>query len=165
MAPNIHNNRKLPPFCIQAFPLFLHEIFLQVNTLNSVHFIWPKIHTQSKTELESEFMNVDLSLQQNLVLSHWESDATVEGTQRNLLLQQEVPQWAYLSYTSISVIRGTPRATIALCTCMVLACSLHAFSSNWRTRNAETFTANHGYEQHSWSSRSHLPVHFSTGGR
>lgn len=70
--------------------------------------------------------------------------------------------WAYLSYTSISVIRGTPRATIALCTCTVSACSLHAFSSNWRTRNAEIFTTNHGYEQHSWSSRSRLPAHFST---
>jgi hypothetical protein len=48
--------------------------------------------------------------------------------------------WAHLSYTSISVIRETPRTTIALCTCTVSACSLHAFSSNWRTRNAETLT-------------------------
>jgi len=38
----------------------------------------------------------------------------------------------------MSIIRGTPRPTIVLCTCIVLACSLHAFSSNWRTRNAKT---------------------------
>jgi hypothetical protein len=162
VAPNIHNNRKLSAFCIQVFPLSLQAIFLEAKTLNSFHFILPKICTQSQTEL-------NLNSKMLISVSHrtWFSPSESVMLQHNTTCSHSQKccssiTWAHLSYTSISVIKGTPRTTIALCTCTVSACTLHAFSSNWRTRNAETFTAKHGYEPHGWSSRSCLSVHFST---
>jgi len=100
-----------------------------------------KIHSKSNITPESYFMKADLNPANKHCL-YFQSFVT--RTVASTLIQfwrQDAPDnvtCPHLSYTSMSIIRGTPRATIVLCTCIVLARSLHAFISNWRTRNAKT---------------------------